>query len=333
MGFDSDEKTRWTLHQGNAMKRRSCSCQVFLLSLIVLVGCANDNSPLLEGPYLGQKPPGVASEIFAPGIISTEKWEGCSCFLNDGNTFIFRRRIEEKPITLMMRQTSDGWSNAVPVPFIREYDCNDFTPGPDGNTLYFTSDMPLEGNGERLKQGNLWTVQITDSGWADPRHLGGQINTAWHESYPSVSSDGTLYFFRRKTDRESKADIYRSSLTEKGYTEPENLYAFFKNDWEELDPFIAPDESYLVFCADREDGYGSFDLYVRFKIDRDLWTDPINMGSDINSPGLESRPHVSVDGKYLFFTSHRPGSESQDIYWVDARIILGLRRPEADQRE
>ncbi len=285
----------------------------------------DDNFPVLKGPYLGQKPQGMTPEVFAPGIISTENWEGCSCFLNKGNIFIFRRRIEGKPKIFIMNRISDGWTDARPVLFTGEFDCNDFTPGPDGNTLYFTSDMPLEKRKERSKQGNLWTVQITDSGWTKPRHLGKQINTEWHESYPSVSSDGILYFFRREKDRGSKADIYRSRLAEEGYTEPENLYNLFKNDWEELDPFIAPDESYLIFCVNREEGYGNFDLYIRYKMDSDKWTEPINMGPDINSPGLESRPHVSVDGKFFFFTSYRPESESQDIYWVNAKIIEELK--------
>ena len=294
--------------------------------LCIGVGCQRPTHRIiLSGPYLGQKPPGIKPEVFGPGIISSENWEGCSCFLREGNVFIFRRRIDGNPIIQIMKQTSNGWSEASPVPFIGEFDCNDFTPGSDGKTLYFTSDMPLEKGKERLRQGNLWAVQITDSGWTKPRHLGMKINTEWHESYPSVTSDGTLYFFRRKVDRESKADIYRSELTSDGYGEPRNLFDVFNNDWEELDPFIAPDESYLIFCADRQEGYGSFDLYVRFRMDGDNWSAPINMGPDINSPGLESRPHVSVDGKYLFFTSHRPESESQDIYWVDAAILERLK--------
>ena len=313
--------------EGNTIKR------LFLTSISFLIVATNIHAqetdfPKLTGPYLGQKPPGMTPEIFAPGIISTVNWEGCSCFLDKGDIFIFRRRIEGRPKILMMKRTSDGWLDASPVPFIGELNCNDFTPGPNGNTLYFTSDMPLEKGKERSKQGNLWTVQITDSGWTKPRHLGKQINTEWHESYPSVSSDGILYFFRREKDRESKADIYRSRLIEEEYTEPENLYNLFKNDWEELDPFIAHDESYLIFCANREQGYGNFDLYVRFRISSDTWTVPINMGPDINSPGLESRPHVSVDGRFLFFTSHRPESESQDIYWVDAKVIEDLRPKE-----
>ena len=105
-----------------------------LFSLVIVFNSSaqQDEFPVLKGPYLGQKSPGMTPEVFAPGIISTDDWEGCSCLLDKGNIFIFRRRIGGKPKILMMKHTFDGWSDASPVPFIGEYDCNDFTPGSDG---------------------------------------------------------------------------------------------------------------------------------------------------------------------------------------------------------
>jgi Tol biopolymer transport system component len=53
------------------------------------------------------------------------------------------------------------------------------------------------------------------------------------------------------------------------------------------------------------------------------------MGPAVNSSGIESRPHVSMDGRFLFFTSLRPEGQSQDIFWVDAKIIEKLKPDES----
>lgn len=87
----------------------------------------------------------------------------------------------------------------------------------------------------------------------------------------------------------------------------------------EADVFIAPDSSFLIFCSIRESGFGMGDLYISFKDEYGKWTNPINMGSEINTEFHELCPFVTKDGKYLFYTSH------QDIYWVDADIIEKIR--------
>lgn len=55
-----------------------------------------DSVPKLTGPYLGQKPPSLKSEIFAPGIISTEISEGCSGWGNEMEYFVFQRWFDGK---------------------------------------------------------------------------------------------------------------------------------------------------------------------------------------------------------------------------------------------
>ena len=115
----------------------------------------------------------------------------------------------------------------------------------------------------------------------------------------------------------------------------------------ELDPFIASDESYLLFVSNREGGYGGPDLYVSFRLADGSWGEPVNLGEEVNSSADEVHPMVTLDGQYLFFTSNRTshqrysevpltyeeklgilgssGNRSEDIYWVDAEVLEGLR--------
>lgn len=133
------------------------------------------------------------------------------------------------------------------------------------------------------------------------------------------------------------------------YGKPENLGSTINTEFYENDPFVAPDESYLVFQSNRPGGYGKGDLYVSFRADDGSWTSAKNLGGQINSAEGDGCPVVTPDGKYLFFSSlrriHRtnfsetplaydekvnilnsPGYGSEDIYWVDTKGFENLKR-------
>jgi hypothetical protein len=87
----------------------------------------------------------------------------------------------------------------------------------------------------------------------------------------------------------------------------------------EADVFVAADESYIVFAANRPGGLGSGDLYVSFRQQDGTWTPSKSLGDKINTDTDDFCPYVSPDGKYLFYASRG------DVYWVSAEVILRLR--------
>ena len=100
-------------------------------------------------------------------------------------------------------------------------------------------------------------------------------------------------------------------------------------DYEE-GPYIAPDESFLIFESQRPEC--NLGLYIAFKLDDGHWSIPVNMGPEINSGKGERFARLSPDGKYLFFGSFRNVSADKhgaDIYWIDAKIIDKLKNDEA----
>jgi Tol biopolymer transport system component len=118
-------------------------------------------------------------------------------------------------------------------------------------------------------------------------------------------------------------DIYRANRVNGQYPKVENLGVPVNSEYHEVDAFVAPDESYMIFCSDRPGGYGKADFYVSFRKKDGSWTVPVNLGDKINSPFSEYIPSVSPDGKYFFFTTDKTGQ--RDIYWVDAKIIRSLK--------
>jgi len=293
---------------------------IFWISIIGTTVIA-ENQNTLTGPYLGQKPPGKTPELFAPGLISTDGSEGCSGWGNNMEFFIFQRFINRKPKLFIMDNINGEWSEPKPLSMLDKYLIGDFTLAPDGKTIIFaTKNKNLGPEGEGC---NIGTIEKTEDGWTVPKMMGFSINTQFHDSYPSLAGNNNLYFFSRKPGGYGKSDIFLSRFSEGQYQPPENLGNRLNTEHHEWDTYIAPDESYMIYCSTKPSGLGDDDLYVTYKNEDGTWTEPIHMGDAINSVKAENRPYVSPDGKYFFYTSTIRGN--RDIYWVDAKIIEDLR--------
>ncbi|MGD9346116.1 MAG: hypothetical protein PVH84_09660 [Candidatus Aminicenantes bacterium] len=189
-----------------------------------------------------------------------------------------------------------------------------------------------------------WIVKRTENGWGKPKPFGPLINLS--ESFagcPTIADNGNLYFFSDRVGGRGNDDIWMSEYLGGPYAKPVNLGDAINTVGFELDPFIAPDESYIIFARIDKERIGSFDLFISFKKKDGTWTRAENMGGKINSNGSEFCPTVSPDGRYFFFTSNRtiyepysdipltygrklkilnsPGNGSSDIYWIDAKTI------------
>jgi len=307
---------------------------IMIISATTIIGCLSigfsqkdtETFPELKGPYLGQKPPGMTPEIFAPGIISTGATEGASSFSNDGRFYLFARARSKQEGIFIMEQINGVWSKPRLAPFSAGKHDWDFMLAPDGKTVFVASGRPTREGGPPLRDHQIWVSKRTDTGWSEPRLLPFPVNSGQHDSYPSVTKDGTLYFFSRRDGGLGHGDIYRSKLINGEYTQVENLGKSINTEYHEVDPFIAPDQSYLIFCSNKPGGCGKEDFYLTFLKDDGSWTVPVNMGGKVNSPHQEYIPYVTPDGKYFFFTSDKSGN--RDIYWMDAKIIEELKPKE-----
>ncbi len=277
--------------------------------------------PALEGDYLGQKPPGLTAERFAPGVVSTESEELNSVFTPDGAEFYFTvaRGSPRRWTIKVMKRTGNRWGAPEVASFSGTYSDVDLCLSHDGRKLLYCSNRPLSGRGEPKKDFDIWMVERAGDGWSEPRRMGGAVNTEGPEFYPSLTRTGLLYFQRIGADGHGAGDIYFSRLEEGGYPEVENAGGAINTQHFESDPFISPGGDYLIFSSNRPGGFGQGDLNIAFRAQDGSWTPPRNMGRRVNTSDNENCAMVTPDGKYLFFT--RAG----DIYWVDARIIAEYR--------
>lgn len=299
---------------------------------IYLTGCINKSEkPKLrpaesEWRYFGQAFPGVQPEIFSPDIISTNRDERDFAMSPDGNEIFYTLVLPAKNLSVIVYLVHDGafWSQHRAAAFSGEY--SDLEPvfSPDGNKLFFASKRPLQSS-DTTNDWNIWYIECVSTGWSDPVALNQLINTENDEFYPSVAENGNLYFTARRDDSYGHEDLYFSKFSDNKYDSVINLGDAVNSSSYEFNAYIAPDESYLVFSSlGRDDGFGGGDLYISFRNEDGIWNDTRNLGANINSNQLDYCPVVSLDGKYLFFTSQRMKSTLQNNSKKSLATLLGL---------
>ncbi len=296
------------------------------LGICPLCCSRSDPFPVLEGPNLGQQPPGMTPQIFAPGIITTtDRNELNAVFSPTGDEFYFAV-YTQKPIDtcviMVSRRIEHRWSRPQPASFSGKGMDVDMAFGPDGNRLYFCS------VGEGTKHDILVVSRQQNNTWSDPKKIGPLINTTEGETYPTFTQNGRMYFSAVRPEGLGGKDVYYSDIDKGTFTKPVNLGEGINSPHQEGDTFVAPDESYLIVSsAGRPDSRGGSDLYISFKQTSGTWTPPKNMGNTINTKMYEYSPMVSPDGKYLFFS--RFYENKSDIYWVDIAIIEQFKSTES----
>ena len=264
-----------------------------------------------QSPYLGQKPPGLKPEPFAPGIVTTRGWEYCGGFTPDLKEFYYLREMGEteedkKTEFVVIRNKDNQWKKTVISPRVG-------TPfiSPDGKIMHL---------GKRYKE------RTNNGNWSEIKNLGSPF-----DSLPimrlTASSKGTYFFDEFKPD--FTGDIRYSRLVD-GKREEPKLLSEKINGGKSFHPFIASDESYLIFDGKREDGYGDSDIYISFRTNDGSWGDAINLGDKVNTGAWEASATVTPDGKYLFFNRNigSDNYENVDIFWVSTEVIEKLRPKE-----
>jgi hypothetical protein len=250
---------------------------------------------------------------------------------------------------MMSRQVDGVWTEPEVAPCCREAGSMHLEPHitPDGQRFMWLSSRP--GPGPNNGGQEIWVMDREGEGWGEPYPLPEVINSAGSEYFPSVTRDGTLYFTRSPAGG-GENRIWRSRYVNGAYQEPELLPSQVNAGRSRYNAFVDPDESFLILSiVGLEDTLGGADYYIVFRNEDDEWSDPVNLGPVVNTPGtFEYSPYVSPDGQFFFFMGTRlddahlaPGgvfdsgalrdlegeveNGEWNIYWMEAAFLNELR--------
>jgi hypothetical protein len=271
------------LEDGNCLLVGSRLTQKFEIYMMkVEVGLAGS-------AYLGQTPPRLTPQVFAPGVVSVVgAMDFAASFSPDGRELYFTRRLDGQKNVIHETHLANGvWTVPVPVSFVTEAPAFEPHVTADNQTLYF-------GLETGTTEAGIWAVDRIATGWSAPRRVGEGM-------FVSSDKSGQVYV----TSFSSAPRLTKVTLTD-------GRFSAFENITTGVHPAIAPDGSYLVY----DNGNGN--LRVRFRLENGQWSQE----KDLTSQGLPTEASVASitpDGKYLFYTYQG------DLYWVSAEVITSLK--------
>ena len=189
---------------------------------------------------------------------------------------------------------------------------SEFRPliSPDGKTLFFSRSNHPGNVGGKDDDEDIWYSELdeTTGEWKEARNIGPVLNNKGPNYISSVTPDGNSILLLLGNEYlpngKMKAGLSISRKTDSGWSQPEpvsveNLY----NYSEKANFYMANNRKTLLMSIEREDSYGDRDLYASFLKPDDTWSEPVNLGSSVNTASEESAPFLAADDETLYFSS------------------------------
>lgn len=151
----------------------------------------------------------------------------------------------------------------------------------------------------------LYESKFENGHWTKAQPMPGNINSSQGEAGANISQDGQWLIFTGCNFPYGfgSCDLYISYLTPEGWSKPENMGNRINTEAWESGPSLSPDKRDLYFASTRLGGYGGSDIYVSHSLPNGRWSDPENLGPEVNTIADESTPFIHADNQTLYFTS------------------------------
>lgn len=189
----------------------------------------------------------------------------------------------------------------------------------DDNMLLFTRQNSVRRRnliGKEYQEDFYYSYRV-DGNWAVARNAGPPLNTSYNEGAPTLEAAGNYMYFTacNREDGKGGCDIYYSARTDNRWKKGINLGGPVNTAYWESQPSLSSDGSRLFFVSNRPGGCGGMDIWVSKLVKDGRWSEPVNLGDIVNTPGDEMSPFIHFDGKTLYFSSNgRPCMGGFDIF-------------------
>lgn len=290
---------------------------VVVSSVTALAG--GRSAPWSQAEDIETAPPGAHPDFNSASL------DGCPFISADGKKFFM---ASDRPGGLggldiwvsTRKHRRDAWGAPVNVGAPVNSEFNDFCPtlARDGKSFFFVSTRP--GFCGDAPNADIYFARLKHKhGFGPVKHLGCDVNSPVDEHSPfpiRLKRTGSVLFFSSAraadpTDVPGDHDIYMSK-SHHGVYLPAELVPGVNTEFQDGQPNVRRDGLELFFYSNRP-GAAANDIYsASRKSTSKPWSDPVNLGLDVNSAASETRPSLSWDGHTLYFGSTRAGSS--DIY-------------------
>ena len=284
---------------------------------------------------LEQKNQGIVAEAL-PETVNTNGNEYNPILSADGNTLYFcgegRSNNKNGEDIFYSERSANGWTEAQLISEVSSKS-NDYPQcvNASGNTMYI------------FRNGRIYFSKKAGATWGKPQKMSGNVNSCNWQGDAFLSSDGkALFFAAKRSDMlnffndadfdgliyhgkvdENQTDLYVCTVDENGeWGKPINLGATINTLYTERTPFLHPDGKHLYFASDGHGGLGGLDMYVSTRLNEDswdCWSEPVNLGKEINTASDDMGYKVSNDGTKAYFSKSNAAKGKKgnfDIYVI-----------------
>jgi hypothetical protein len=272
------------------------------LVLILFFGSFISAQPIPQDSlYLGQIPPGNVPQIFNLSV-NTGSFAAERITISNDNKEIYYTEVQNYYPAVgdtikCYKYTGNHWTG--PVNLFNGYLAPAFSVNSD--TMYFQNDTIQ--NNSMIYQ-TFFSVR-SDIGWDNPQRFLTNLNSA---HYLQVTNNGHYYISSISNPSIGAADWCKLYINGPE-TNVISLGLPLNSAGDNLDFFVSKDESYMILAKN--------DLQISYHKDDGSWTNPKNLGSQINFGQGMWGPFVSSDDKYLFYTAgNQPDYSDTYVYWV-----------------
>lgn len=237
-------------------------------------------------------------QLFAAGIISTPYTEWSTCFTPDQQT-VYTSRGAVYWTIICSKLKKGKWQTPQVASFSGRWRDTDPFIAPDGKKIFFISNRPAENSNEDKprKVFHIWYAdKDSTEDWGTPHELNKEINIDSLSNYaPSVDGNDNLYFCSQDREGHTGMQSFIAKFDGHAYQKPELISVKGINEIQ--DPFIAPDDKYLLFVSNNE-------LYISYRENND-WTTAEKLSANINNGDGISSPYISHNKKMLYYSTAR----------------------------
>ena len=190
---------------------------------------------------------------------------------------------------------------------------------PDGKGMYFKRTYSSENKGGQSDYQDVYFSEFVGGKWNKAKNIGSPINNDGPNAVSAVSPDGNTLLLMNTYDNKGGAQAMGLSISQRlpsGWGIPKTLRIrnyYNKSTFNEY--FLSNDNKILLLALERDDTYGTRDIYVSFLENDETWSTPKNLGPTVNTPGIELSPFIAADGVSLYFSSTgHPGYGKNDVF-------------------
>ncbi|PCI61114.1 MAG: hypothetical protein COB37_08685 [Kordiimonadales bacterium] len=225
------------------------------------------------------------------------------------------------------QRTAAGWSAPIrfnPAPDFKAVNTLEAFFTDDGRYVFFVSDKDTTSS----EDFDIWMAPTDNGKVGSPKKLPKLINSTSGEWFPSYQN-GNLLFGSERPGGLGRIDLYTAKFDGTTASQLTAFPAPINSRYEDFDPVMARDGSFLIFSSNRPSQYEGNRLFIVFRETNGTWSTLISLGKELAPHTDGSAASLSADQKTLYFTARATSPRrSGDLYSIDFQPILTKLRAE-----